>query len=77
MMDWHWDFVIVDLRAQRNAVANFSRERTKDEILGWLCGYGQLKCVIHDHGEHFHFLSVSGCRAVFWFDLSGSMIVVR
>jgi hypothetical protein len=62
------EFHIVDMISQREAVRQYSRHWSSDQLVAWLATRGRL-CKRNIMGqEHFYFESAAGLQAIFFFD---------
>lgn len=69
------NFHLVDLVSQREAVREYMRGKSNDEILQWLAGRGRLVQQDISGRAYFHFESHAGRRAIFFFD-RGDLVFV-
>jgi len=69
------DFQLVDLVSQREAVRDYLRGKSDEEVLQWLADRGQLVRQDIAGRAHFQFESHAGRRATFFFD-NGDLVFV-
>jgi len=62
------EFHIVDLVSQREAVRQYARNWSNDQLVAWLATRGRLYKRSIVGRDHFFFESAAGLQAVFFFD---------